>query len=118
MINTSNGDDWDDGPTIILRNSTFTHNEAIRDNGGVVNVGSYGFLLVEGGDNVFAFNKVVESGGVFAATADTMIVIEGGEFHDNEADKVRSITLQYRVQYGSDIGGMLHTTYLSATGTV
>ena len=83
------GDYSEEGPVTILRNSTFMSNEASLDNGGVINVGTYGLLFVEGGDNVFASNRVDESGGVIAATTDTTVVIEGGEFHDNEAYKVR-----------------------------
>ena len=90
VINMSNGEDPEDGPVAILRNSTFMYNQASLDNGGVVNVGSYGLLLVAGDDSVFAFNQVTRSGGVFAATTDTTIVIEGGEFHDNAAEKARS----------------------------
>lgn len=84
------GNDGIDRPVAILRNSTFMHNQASLNNAGVANVGEYGLLLVEGDDNVFAFNQASESGGgVFAATTGTTIVIEGGEFHDNEADNVR-----------------------------
>eukprot|EP00752_Nemacystus_decipiens_P007772 g6941.t1 len=87
VINMSNGDDWEDGAVVVLRSSTFKLNQASLDNGGVVNVGSYGLLLVEGLDNVFSSNWVSESGGVFAATTDTRIILDGGEFSDNEAYK-------------------------------
>lgn len=84
----SNGDEMGEGADVILRNSTFMYNRAGLDNGGVVNVGSYGLLVVEGDDNVFAFNHAYDSGGLFAATSDTWIVVEGGEFLDNEAQQV------------------------------
>ena len=89
VINMGNGDDLEDGPVTILRSSTFMHNQATLDNGGVVNVGSYGILLVEGTDNEFRSNRAIESGGVFAATTDTTIIVEGGRFIDNMAHKVR-----------------------------
>ncbi|CBJ26637.1 adhesin-like protein [Ectocarpus siliculosus] len=73
------------GPVVILRNSTFTDNWAHLDNAGVVNLGEFATLLVEGDDNVFAGNECGQNGAVFGATTDTVIVIEGGTFFGNEA---------------------------------
>ncbi|CAN0356022.1 unnamed protein product, partial [Ectocarpus sp. 12 AP-2014] len=80
------GEDVDEpGPVVILRNSTFTDNWAHLDNAGVVNLGEYATLLVEGDGNVFGRNECGQNGAVFGATTDTAIVIEGGTFFGNEA---------------------------------
>ncbi|CAM9462085.1 unnamed protein product, partial [Ectocarpus sp. 12 AP-2014] len=80
------GDDVNEpGPVAILRNSTFTDNSAHLDNAGVVNLGEFATLLVEGDGNVFAGNECGQNGAVFGATTDTSIVIEGGTFFGNEA---------------------------------
>ncbi|CAN0005479.1 unnamed protein product [Ectocarpus fasciculatus] len=73
------------GAVVILRNSTFTNNLADLDNAGVVNLGEYATLLVEGDGNVFAGNECGQNGGVIGATVDTVVVIEGGSFYGNEA---------------------------------
>lgn len=72
----------------MLRNSTFTDNLADLQNAGVVNLGDFSSLLVEGDDNVFARNACGEAGAVFGATVDTRLVVEGGEFYENEASDV------------------------------
>ncbi|CAM9271368.1 unnamed protein product, partial [Ectocarpus sp. 8 AP-2014] len=81
----SGGGGEEPGPVVILRNSTFTDNWAHLDNAGVVNLGEFSTLLVEGDDNVFAGNECGQNGAVFGATTDTVIVIEGGTFFGNEA---------------------------------
>ena len=57
-----NGEDWEEGPVTILRNSTFMRNRSGLDNGGVANLGRFGRLVVEGDGNVFAYNEIEYSG--------------------------------------------------------
>lgn len=93
-----NGEDWEEGPVVILQNCTFMHNQSGLDNGGVANLGRFGRLLVQGDGNVFAYNQNTYSGAVFAATTNTSITIEGGEFFANEAEKVwRMIRSSWRI---------------------
>ncbi|CAN0138387.1 unnamed protein product, partial [Pylaiella littoralis] len=88
-ITTSSG--WDSfgveegGMEVTLRNSNFTKNWAHLDNSGVVNVGGFATLIVEGNNNVFANNRCGVDGAVFGVTLDSRVVVEGGMFFDNEA---------------------------------
>lgn len=86
----SSGDDWElePGGALVLRNSTFTDNLADLQNAGVVNFGEYTSVVVEGDGNVFARNECGAEGAVFGATIHTRLVVEGGEFYDNEASDV------------------------------
>ena len=90
VITLSGGDDWDTDPggALILRNSTFTDNLADLQNAGVVNLGDFSELLVEGDGNVFSRNVCGAEGAVFGSTTDTRLVVEGGEFYENEASDV------------------------------
>lgn len=81
-------DNLEEGAVAILRNSSFLRNTASEYRGGVVHTAEYAVLLVEGDANVFAYNEVTTSGAVFAGTTYSTVVIEGGEFFDNMAEKV------------------------------
>ncbi len=83
------GDETDPGPIAILRNSSFLHNVAGEYHGGVAYTADYTFLSVEGGLNVFAYNEVATSGAVFAGVDTSTVVVEGGAFYNNTAEKVR-----------------------------
>ena len=85
----TSGDYLEDGPVAIFRNSSFLYNIAGVYHAGVVHTAEYAFLLVEGDGNVFRDNVASESGGVFSGKEDSMIVVEGGRFIDNKAEKVR-----------------------------
>ncbi|CAN0008375.1 unnamed protein product, partial [Scytosiphon promiscuus] len=89
VITVSSGDDWEESPggVVILRNSSFTDNRAHLDNAGVVNLGEFSSLTVEGDGNVFARNECGQSGAVIGATVDTSVVVEGGLFLDNVAEE-------------------------------
>lgn len=84
----SSSDEDEPNAALILRNSVFTDNWAELQNAGVVNLGEYATVLVEGDGNVFARNECGEDGAVFGATVDTMVVVEGGEFYENDANDV------------------------------
>lgn len=71
-----------------MRNSTFDSNKADLGNAGVVYLGEFSFLLVEGDGNVFEGNTCGVHGAVFGGTTNTNITVEGGVFSDNAADKV------------------------------
>lgn len=86
----SNADDLQDGATTILRNSTFMYNRVGEGNGGVVSLGDYAFLLMEGDRNVFAYNEVSASGAVFAGVEGSRATVEGGDFYGNTGEKART----------------------------
>lgn len=85
MLALSDGDDWETAPgaVVILRNSSFINNTANDDNGGVVNVGTFSLLAVEGDGNVFEQNVCGQDGGVVASTTDSLVTFEGGTFKGN-----------------------------------
>eukprot|EP00904_Undaria_pinnatifida_P010820 jgi/Undpi1/6869/HiC_scaffold_21.g09345.m1 len=80
----SNGEAEFPGAHVIMQNSYFQNNTAGDDNGGVVNVGEFCTLSIEGDGNVFERNSCGQDGGVLATTTDTVVTIEGGTFEDNE----------------------------------
>lgn len=90
MITLSSGTNWeqDPGPTVILRNSTFESNKADLGNAGVVYLGEFSAIFVEGDRNVFEGNSCKVDGGVFGGTTNTSITVEGGVFRNNKASKV------------------------------
>ena len=71
-----------------MRNSTFTNNFAELDNGGVINLGEYASVLIEGDGNNFTGNICNIDGGVLAATTNTNVTVEGGWFEGNKAGEV------------------------------
>lgn len=89
-VTLSSGDNWEDdpGPTIIIRNSTFTGNFAELDSAGAIYVGEYATVKIEGQRNNFTANVCGFTGGVLAATSNTNVTVEGGLFQENEADEV------------------------------
>lgn len=88
----SGGEDWEDlsGAYVILHNSTFLANRAGLDNGGVLNLDEFSRVNITGDGNVFTENKCAISGGVLAASINTRVTVEGGEFNNNEAGEVSS----------------------------
>ena len=99
MVTLSSGYEWtfEPGAALVLRNSTFTDNLAHLDNSGVVNLGEYSSVVVEGDGNVFARNVCGGYGAVFGAAADARLVVEGGEFYENEASDVGGWLLLLRM---------------------
>lgn len=99
MMMSGNKDAWDGDIPVdpveqgysfaFLRNSTFTDNTAVSDNGGVVNLGENASLWVHGDGNLFEGNQAKLDGAVVSATTDTTIEVDGGEFVNNESDSVR-----------------------------
>lgn len=73
---------------MIIRSSTFAHNRAKEESGGVMYSNEYTTVEVVGDDNRFEGNNCNSDGGVFGATSHTTIVVEGGEFFDNYSDEV------------------------------
>lgn len=63
------------------------------DNSGVVNLGEFASLLVEGHDNVFERNSCGQSGAVFGATTNTSVVVQGGLFVGNVAEEVGMVVV-------------------------
>lgn len=90
------GDDLEDGAIATLRNSSFSRNVAGEYHGGVVHTAEHAYLRVEGDTNVFAHNEVTTSGAVFAGVETSTVVVEGGEFLGNKAEKVRAVGLVRR----------------------
>lgn len=76
------------GGVVIIQNSSFESNTAHVDNGGVINVGEFARVIVEGDGNVFEQNACGEDGAVFAATTNSLVLIEGGTFKGNNAGRV------------------------------
>lgn len=73
-----------------MRNSSFQTNRAELDTGGVIYVGQFATAIVEGTGNLFELNTCGSNGAVFAATANSSLIVEGGEFNNNSAE-VRDI---------------------------
>lgn len=88
----SNGEAEFPGAHVIMQNSYFQNNTAGDDNGGVVNVGEFCTLSIEGDGNVFERNSCGQDGGVLATTTDTVVTIEGGTFEDNECGEVSCVS--------------------------
>ena len=72
-----------------MRNSSFEANRADRDSGGVVSMAEFSKVFIEGDGNVFRGNECIGDGGVFAASTNSSITIEGGLFIDNTVEEVR-----------------------------
>ncbi|CAM9130909.1 unnamed protein product [Laminaria digitata] len=70
-----------------MRNSSFESNRADRDSGGVVSMAEFSKVVVEGDGNVFRGNTCDGDGGVFAASTNSSITIEGGLFIDNSVEE-------------------------------
>ncbi|CAN0129832.1 unnamed protein product, partial [Laminaria digitata] len=73
------------GAVVILRNSTFRDNRAEVESGGVLFLGEFVDVTVEGDGNVFEGNYCGTDGGVFAVTTNATVTVEGGLFHKNSA---------------------------------
>lgn len=130
------GDDYDDGPVTILRNSTFLYNRAGVQDGGVASIRGWASVAVEGDGNVFAYNESPDSGAVFSAEDDTSITIEGGHFFNNLAEKVECrfgsctnwcaretrgiLSCEVRVSHrgGRRLSGMIRNSYRAKAGAV
>lgn len=88
MLNLSSVQSSNDpAAKVVIRNSSFESNAADRGDGGVANIGDFAMAVVEGDGNVFEGNTCYGDGGVFAASANTSITIEGGLFIDNRIEK-------------------------------
>lgn len=94
-IALSGGNDWFEkkGATAILRNSTFEECEADGDSAGVIYGNEFTYTHISGDENKFIANKCRAYGGVLAATANTTVVVEGGDFIGNFAGEVRVGTI-------------------------
>lgn len=75
---------------MVVSNSTFTENESDGGSGGVIYCNAYSTVVVMGNDSIFAENYSAEYGGVLAATSNTDVTIEGGEFSWNTVEEVRT----------------------------
>ena len=53
-----------------------------------MNMGDFAIAVVEGDGNVFERNECYGDGGVFAASENSLITIEGGLFVDNIVEEV------------------------------
>lgn len=91
-ITLSAGDNWTEpGAAAVLRSSTFRGNDATVDKGGVVYLGNFVNVTVQGEGNVFKENTCGTDGAVFAVSADAIITVEDGIFSNNTG-KVRALT--------------------------
>lgn len=89
VLTLSSGDSCNKpGGKVVMRNSSFESNAADRGSGGVMYLGDFATAVVEGDANVFKGNKCFGDGGVFAATTNTSLTIEGGLFIDNRIEEV------------------------------
>lgn len=90
VLALGDGQDWSVNPggTVIMLNSFFHSNFADNDNGGVVNVGRFARLTIEGDENVFEENACGLDGGVIASTTNSSVTIEGGAFKGNKCGLV------------------------------
>ena len=72
-----------------MRSSTFVNNFAELESAGAIYLNEYASALIEGDRNNFTGNICGTEGGVFAATTNTNVTVEGGWFKGNEAGEVR-----------------------------
>lgn len=91
----SSGDNWDENPgaMAVLDNSTFKSNKALADNGGVINMGEFTTVNILGHENVFEFNQCEEDGSILAASTNTLVTVEGGDFFNNSASVSKNLII-------------------------
>lgn len=89
---------------MVIRSSIFAYNRAKHDSGGAIYSNAYTTVEVVGQGNRFESNACNSYGGVFGATSNTTIVVEGGEFFDSYSDEVSACTkMQGRL---ASVGGL------------
>lgn len=87
----SSGADFstDPGGVVILKDSTFIGSKADRETGGVIYGNEFSEMNITGDRNEFISNRCGTDGAVLAASKNTKVVVEGGNFTKNFAEEVR-----------------------------
>lgn len=104
----SGGDNWSNeaGGIIILTNSTFELSKADRETGGVIYGNEFTTVDITGDGNNFVNNECGADGGVVAASTNTRVVVEGGNFTDNFAEVRRGTARRTQsTRLEAEVGG-------------
>lgn len=78
----------DPGGIVTLTGSTFNGSRADRATGGVIYGNEYSAVNIIGDRNQFMRNSCEGDGGVLAASKNTRVIVEGGNFTENSAKAV------------------------------